>query len=858
MIPINLKLEGFTSYRKAVEVDFTGFDLACISGQNGAGKSSLLDAITYALYGKARGKAEAIINTASKEAVVSLDFEYEDQTYRVLRRNPRGKSTEVYFYIFNPEADTPEKSWKDLSEHSVRETDAKIQKTLRLDYDSFVNASFFLQGKADSFATKSPTERKVILSSILGLDQWEQYAKAAKDKRAEIKSRVDAIEQQIGSIQNELEGEGNSKQELASAQMALDLVKEKIKAQEAQLAVLRAEAQAINAQAQKVDLLKKQVQTNESALQKKQGQAADKRAKIEEFEQTIAKADEITAAYQKLQSSRKEMEELDLLSQQAAPLENKRGQLETELRVFSQRLNSEIENLKKEEKALQMDVEKSNENRLKLKGLAEQINALGEPIEPESLNEEISQLEEEFNKLNQENGGLKAQSDELVERLKNVNNVNEAVCPTCGQDLSPEHREQVIAEIKALGKPIGDQYRENRDVLKALESKLSDLKTKQNELRTSNLQRSRLENEAALLKQSLQQVELREKQWKAEKAVHLETIQSELTQESFLPEVRLELSELQKKLFDLAYDQNLHNEVRKRIQDLAHAEKAQTDLLLAQNNSSLIKAELENLQTEIQGEQNSLEDAREGLNKEVEALDEARGKAQDPRLGESELDQLREDQAVSDRKIGELNQSLASIEKQRERQTNLREEKDGLNKQIRQYNKLETAFGKSGVPAMLIEQALPELEEQANELLGKLTDYNLSVKLESQREYKDKKRDDKKETLDIIVSDGSGVRDYETYSGGEAFRINFALRLALSRVLSHRAGAKLRTLVIDEGFGNQDAQGRQRLIEAINAVKDDFEKILIITHIEELKDYFSNRIEVTKTDSGSSIEVILG
>ena len=858
MIPIKLKLEGFTSYRKAVEVDFTGFDLACISGQNGAGKSSLLDAITYALYGKARGKSDAIINTASNAATVSLDFEYEDQTYRVLRKNPRGKSTEVYFYIFNPEAETPEKSWKDLSEHSVRETDAKIQKTLRLDYDSFVNASFFLQGKADSFATKSPTERKVILSSILGLDQWEQYAKAAKDKKAEIKARVEAIEQQIESIQSELEGEGNSKQELATAQMALDLVKEKIKAQEAQLAVLRAEAQAINAQAQKVELLKKQVLTNESALQKKLGQAADKRAKIEEFEQTLAKADEITAAYQKLQSSRKEMEELDLLSQQASPLENKRGQLETELRVFSQRLNSEIENLKKEEKALQMDVEKSNENRLKLKGLTEQINALGEAIEPESLNEEIRQLEEEFNKLNQENGSLKAQTDELVIRLNKVDNVNEAVCPTCGQDLSPEHREQVVAEINALGKPLADQYRENRDVLKALERKLSDLKSKQNELRTSNLKRSRLENEAALLKQSLQQTELREKQWKEEKAVHLETIQAELIQESFLPEVRLELSELQTKIATLAYDQKLHNEVRKRIQDLSGAEKAQTDLLLAQNNSSLIKAELENLQAEIQSEQNSLADARENLNKEVEALDEARQKAQDPRLAESELDQLREDQAVSDRKIGELNQALASIEKQRERQANLRDEKEGLNELIRQYVKLETAFGKSGVPAMLIEQALPELQEQANSLLEKLTDYTLSVRLESQREYKDKKRDDKKETLDIIVSDGSGARDYETYSGGEAFRINFALRLALSRVLSHRAGAKLRTLVIDEGFGNQDAEGKQRLIEAINAVKEDFEKILIITHIEELKDYFSNRIEVTKTDSGSSVEVILG
>ena len=78
------------------------------------------------------------------------------------------------------------------------------------------------------------------------------------------------------------------------------------------------------------------------------------------------------------------------------------------------------------------------------------------------------------------------------------------------------------------------------------------------------------------------------------------------------------------------------------------------------------------------------------------------------------------------------------------------------------------------------------------------------------------KREDKKETLDIIISDAAGPREYELFSGGEAFRVNFAIRLALSRVLAQRAGARLQTLVIDEGFGSQDAEGRQRLIEAIN------------------------------------------
>ena len=62
--------------------------------------------------------------------------------------------------------------------------------------------------------------------------------------------------------------------------------------------------------------------------------------------------------------------------------------------------------------------------------------------------------------------------------------------------------------------------------------------------------------------------------------------------------------------------------------------------------------------------------------------------------------------------------------------------------------------------------------------------------------------------------------------------------------------------MIDEGFGSQDAQGRQRLIEAINLVRDDFEKILVITHLEELKDVFPTRIEVEKTDKGSQVRVV--
>ena len=77
MIPLHLKLSGFLSYHDPVEVDFSSFDLACISGSNGAGKSSLLDAITWALFGQARKRDEAVVNLQSKVAEVAFTFAYE-------------------------------------------------------------------------------------------------------------------------------------------------------------------------------------------------------------------------------------------------------------------------------------------------------------------------------------------------------------------------------------------------------------------------------------------------------------------------------------------------------------------------------------------------------------------------------------------------------------------------------------------------------------------------------------------------------------------------------------------------------------------------------------------------------------
>jgi exonuclease SbcC len=195
-----------------------------------------------------------------------------------------------------------------------------------------------------------------------------------------------------------------------------------------------------------------------------------------------------------------------------------------------------------------------------------------------------------------------------------------------------------------------------------------------------------------------------------------------------------------------------------------------------------------------------------------------------------------------------LEQRLNAIHSQKLRREKSIAERENLIYQETLYDQLKTAFGRNGIPAMLIEAAIPELEDAANRLLARMTNHRMTISLITQ---KDKKAGGVSETLDILVSDELGTRQYGLFSGGEAFRVDFAIRVALSQLLARRAGAQLRTLFIDEGFGTQDEAGRERLIEAITSIQDDFDLILVITHIEDLRDAFPAMIEVTKTADGS-------
>ena len=275
------------------------------------------------------------------------------------------------------------------------------------------------------------------------------------------------------------------------------------------------------------------------------------------------------------------------------------------------------------------------------------------------------------------------------------------------------------------------------------------------------------------------------------------------------------------------------------------------------------KAALEPLQDEISNLKSQLNDLQSDIciqaaehDQAAASLAAAEAQAPDIQAAQRDLLDTQEKENQLRLEVGAAQQKVLVLGDLKTRLKTLESEREILAQKVGQYKQLERAFGKDGVPALLIESALPQIEIKANEILERLSGGSMSVQFITQREYKDKKRDDLRETLEIQISDSAGVRDYEMFSGGEAFRVNFAIRLALSEILAQRAGARLQTLVIDEGFGSQDSIGRQRLIEAINTVKADFAKILVITHIESLKDAFPTRIEVEKTRRGSAINIV--
>jgi exonuclease SbcC len=806
--------------------------------------------MTWALFGQARKRDESLINLQSRAAEVSLTFEYEGTVYRIQRTLPRGKTTILEFQVWDQDA------WRPLTERTTRDTQERIQQALRLDYDTFINASFFLQGKADQFAQQTASRRKDVLGSVLGLEVWEIYRERTAERRRRIERDLVEIEGRLSEIDAELAEEGPRRARLQELEGELQTLASARLARESTLDDLRKMAASLNEQRRLVETLAAGLERSNTALGTLQARLASKTEEFAACSSLTARAAEIQEAYRAWQAARDEVARLDLVAARFREQDEQRQPLLLEIESERARLVQECDGLELQSEeirgqaAVAADLLRSIQAaKDELAGIESRLNGRAQ------LESQAIQARERQAELRVQNEQLRVEMRELKERIDRLAVAQGASCPLCGQPLSEQHRLSTLGSLQEEGEAKGTAYRSNQSETGDLAAQVTALEAEITSLASLEAQRVSTSGTVMQLTERLQNLERRSRDWEQTGARRLAELAGILDQGAYALPAREALATLDAELALLGYDASAHDESRRLELEARGAEEQFRSLEAARQVGRQLEAEMLALQADINTRQVEIAEQQGQYDSAAAALEASQAGFPDLESAEVELLRLRERENQVRDEVGAARQKVEVLGALRSRKGVLSARREESRRLIARHRSLERAFGKDGVPALLIEQALPQIESRANELLDRLSDGQMSIRFVTQAEYKDKKRGDLRETLDIQISDGAGMRDYEMYSGGEAFRVNFAIRLALSEVLAQRKGARLQTLVIDEGFGSQDTRGRQRLVEAINLVREDFAKILVITHLDELKDAFPNRIEVEKTDQGSTVMI---
>ncbi|MBF2088353.1 MAG: SMC family ATPase [Synechococcales cyanobacterium K44_A2020_017] len=1050
MIPQSLKLRNFLSYRQAT-LDFRGLHVACICGANGAGKSSLLEAIAWAVWGQGRAASDDdVIYQGALEAQVDYTFRYREQVYRIIRTRYRGQPSSLEFQIETPSG------FQTLTQRGSRATQSLIQQHLKLDYETFINSAYLRQGRADEFMLKRPAERKQVLADLLNLDQYDRLSEQAKERSRQVRAEMEVLERGLEQIQQQLLQSDHLATERLTLETTLEQLTQQQQAHTAQVQALHIQqqqrqlgqqelqrhhhqAQQLQQDCQQLQQQLTTLQTQERSLQtilsqsdaiaqgyahlqalqaqdvtltqtfhtyqtltaehqqlQQQHQTAiaalqDQHHQVEaqltslvqqeqEMQQVLSKAGEIGDALERLRLARQQLQQLDRLQVQVAPLIQRRQQLQSQWERAQAHLQARLDAFNHQIQQLQLQEQRQPNLTQSAAELSTQLHYLEERrlyqqqvrdkgLERRNFMERLQAdqriYETQLAELDQKIQWLKRQAGpwlndrslnpSIEEELRSLQvDAQEAgrqachdqgtpyqlevadypPCPLCDRPLDEQHgrvvlerhqadqaailkrlwvvREQLSAserEIQVLRQEYRDldyelaNYGAMLERRGRLQEQLQGVVTVKTQLQELIAERDALarslesggyaaewQEEWQEIDHTLSQLQYDDKnhalargqvdrwRWAELRQAEIHSAQQrqiQLAQQRPLLEARRaqidhdlqqhhqsllyqQLQEVSDRLLQLGYDAPAHAAVKDAIRQNQGWQLRYQDLHQAQQQLPQIQQQRQQIEAEWQERSHRLQDVQQQIAQLSQQLDSTPDATEAIALLEYQLTEGRSQRDQHLAHLGRLQQQQQQLDdliNQRDRQQT---EVQTLRRQYRVYQELAQACGKNGIQALMIENILPHLEAETNQLLGRLSAHQLHVQFITQRASKRSKRHAKLiDTLDILISDLQGTRPYETYSGGEAFRVNFAIRLALSRLLAQQSGTPLQMLIIDEGFGTQDAAGCERLVAAIQAIADDFACILAVTHMPHLKAAFQTRIEVQKQAQGSQIQLVL-
>ena len=858
MIPIRLTLKNFMCYRDNVPtLDLEGIHVACLCGDNGHGKTALLDAMTWVLWGESRARTQdELVHQGQQDMAVDLEFIARDQRYRVSRRHSRSARSRQGSTLLELQVSS-DNGYSPITGNTVRDTEARIREILHMDYDTFVNTAFLLQGQADLFTRSSPSKRKEVLAEVLDLSYYEKLEGSAKDKSKSLQGEILAADSAVALRREEIARLPEWERKLATVEETLARIAPEVVATEHKVDKLRSAVDSLEGQRAEIERLQHRLEASRSEIAGLERQARSSEEKIAGYETLMSRAQEVGEQFTRLEELRSELGRLDDASFRYLKLDREKAEHQKAIAVHHERLSGQIVQMRQRiAEELEPWAKKVPEIEESLRGAAVELGSLDELEERiRNQRDEAQAIAAKVRYLEEASTALKSEMESTRKKFDLLDE-GDALCPLCRQPLGSEGKEHLRRENEALGQRAKAEYQENASEHARLselhESLVAQVSTQEKDL---GGKRQKHQNRVAALERDLKDSRRAGQQLRPATS-ELEGLERLQANGDYASVERRRLAELEAELEGLGYAQGVHKRVQEQVKSLEPYPELRRKLLDAQEG---LPVEREALKTARQLIDRRLQEARhdeerlEGLARDLESLpvlkvELERAQSSHEKIAKQHGDALVE-QGIAKEQLERLTIIGAELRDLEQRRRKLVEEK-GV------YDELATAFGKNGIQALIIETAIPQLQDDANEMLGRLTDYRLSLKLQLQEGRKDRRSGLPSEELQVLIGDEVGTRSYETFSGGETFRVNFALRIALSKLLASRSGAPLPTLFIDEGFGSQDSAGQERLKEAIQSIQSDFEKIIVITHVEQVKESFPTRIEVTKTPSGSTFVVV--
>jgi len=1027
-------------------LDMSSLSIACLCGQNGAGKSAILDAITWALWESARSSSDELVRMGQQEMWVDLTFELEDNFYRVRRSRylspPRTASKvskgTLDFQVWKAESQvapaevgarprttqrankTAEKmpqpgpspvtsatgTWGALNGASMRETQTRICEILRMDYDTFINSVYLRQGRADEFTTRPPSERKHVLSEILGLSRFDQLSELARDESRSRKAEIEYLQAGMEDVPQLAEELQSAQSEEARLIQLLQKTRSDFEGQKLSLQMLDQqliELNDIRSRLEPTQLRLTEIDADMAHLQPTLDRLTTRKVELDALLAAVPGMQEILSRFNVVKSTVGELDTIALQRQGfetrrlelRSKLATQRGRLEVEL----EHLQSQMETLKEQQERLmklaaereklqtdfgaykrlvaqEAEMSKRQEAYTQLSARAEQLHTtvvesrlrleaelnqqkeshtelLSLLTSKDELSREgeglhcragqLEQLEIEFDSVEESGIRMKQEIDLLdqsIQILEKQTGENDhkcreltepqtlTMCPLCAAPIVD--RAAVLDRYGDLNKQIRQEIADCETKKQNLEEKRGELRKRYIELKRELESRKRLDvqigefngrmaavaraetscqriaDQVIDLERKLQaqdyaqvereslvnikaemhklefdpvifsnlqaqlrmqrNVEMRYQQFKRDQAElarlneqiplleqSMGFLKTQLVSSSFAQHDSTELTEVEAKLGEFTYDRAEHDDARNELAKLLPLVDKMRDFDRVSTEKPEVDAQLENVTTQIKLKRGQYDALAESITEWSVRIESFPILVQRKAELHSTLSELDESKQLSERQLAVLEKRIEQLQTQQETLQNKQNRLNALLVEMNDYQFLSESFGKKGIQAIIIENAVPELEGEANEILARLTDNQMHIGLVTQQKTK---QGSIQETLDILIADNLGTRNYELYSGGEAFKINFAIRVALSRLLARRAGAKLQTLIIDEGFGSQDEDSRGRLMQAINSIRGDFARIIVVTHIAEIKEMFPVQILVQKQSGLSEVTVL--